>query len=171
MSEADVEWAAEEIDLVQIGSRNMQNYALLRAVGESGASVLLKRGASANLSTWRLAAEHLLYAGARDVILCERGIAGPDMETRNVLDLGAVALLKEIDGLVVMVDPSHAGGRRDLVMPLSKAALAVGADGLLVEVHPNASDALSDGPQALNPEELRHLADAIGTERSLKEAS
>ena len=141
MSESDVSWAADQIDLVQIGSRNMQNYALLRAVGESGAAVLLKRGSAANLSTWRLAAEHLLHAGARDVILCERGIAGPDVETRNVLDLGAVALLKQVDGLVVMVDPSHAGGRRDLVVPLSKAALAVGADGLLVEVQPNAADA------------------------------
>lgn len=150
LSEADVEAVAEVADLVQVGSRNMQNYALLQAIGRTGRPALLKRGRAATLAEWRAAAEHLLVAGAGGVVLCERGIAGQDPELRNTLDLGAVALLKHVDGLAVLVDPSHAAGRRDLIEPLSRAALAAGADGLLVECHPDPAVARSDGPQAVS---------------------
>jgi len=150
LSEADVAAVAEVADLIQVGSRNMQNFALLQAIGRTGRPALLKRGRAATLAEWRSAAEYLLVAGASGVILCERGIAGQDPELRNTLDLGAVALLKHIDGLAVMVDPSHATGRRDLIEPLSRAALAAGADGLLVECHPDPAVARSDGPQAVS---------------------
>ncbi|MDP6943923.1 MAG: 3-deoxy-7-phosphoheptulonate synthase, partial [Myxococcota bacterium] len=123
LSERDVEAGAEYVDLVQVGSRNMSNFALLRALGQAGCTLLIKRGVAATLREWRLAAEHALHAGARAVVFCERGIKGVDTETRNTLDLGAVALLAH-DGHCVWVDPSHAAGRRDLVTPLSKAALA-----------------------------------------------
>ena len=129
LGEADVEQVAEAADLVQIGSRNMQNFALLKAVGRTRRPVLLKRGRTATLAEWRAAAEHVLLAGADGVVFCERGIAGVDPETRNTLDLGAVAVLKHAYGLPVVVDPSHAAGRRDLIEPLARAALAAGADG------------------------------------------
>lgn len=157
LSEADVDAVADVADLVQIGSRNMQNFALLRAVGATGRPVLLKRGAASTLSEWRLAAEHALAAGAKGVVFCERGIRGLDPETRNTLDLGAVALLALVDELAVVVDPSHAAGRRDLVAPLSRAALAAGAHGLLVETHPDPASARSDGAQALSPAALATL--------------
>jgi 3-deoxy-7-phosphoheptulonate synthase len=160
LGEADVEVVAAVADLVQIGSRNMQNFALLRAVGQTGRPVLLKRGRSATLAEWRAAAEHLLRAGAEGVVFCERGIAGIDPETRNTLDLGAVAVLKHAYGLPVVVDPSHAAGRRDLIAPLAKAALGAGADGLLVECHPDPATARSDGPQALTLDALHRLIDA-----------
>lgn len=166
MSEGDVESVAEHADLVQLGSRNMQNFALLRAVGRTRRPVLLKRGMAATLDEWLLAAEHLLVAGAPAVVLCERGVRGFDGATRNLLDLGAVALLAHVHGLPVVVDPSHATGRRDLVLPLGRAALAAGACGLLVETHPDPGAALSDGPQALSPQELIRLADATGPQRS-----
>ena len=158
MSEADAELVAAHADLVQIGSRNMANYALLAAVGRTGRPALLKRGMAATVEEWLSAAEHLLHAGARAVILCERGIRGFDPSTRNVLDLGAVALLSGVHGLPVVVDPSHAAGRRDLVPALARAALASGASGLLVEVHAAPGDALSDGPQAVSPESLATFA-------------
>ena len=139
----------------------MSNFALLRALGEAGCTLLLKRGVAASLREWRLAAEHALHAGAAGVVFCERGIKGQDPETRNTLDLGAVALLAA-DGHTVIVDPSHAAGRRDLVAPLSKAALAAGAAGLLLEMHPDARHARSDGAQALSPEELTGLFAACG---------
>lgn len=164
LSERDVEAAAEYVDLVQIGSRNMSNFALLRALGSAGCTLLLKRGVAATLSEWRLAAEHALHAGAKAVVFCERGIKGIDAETRNTLDLGGVALLVA-EGHAVMVDPSHAAGRRDLVLPLSKAAIAVGAAGLLIEAHPDARDAKSDGPQALTAAELTALVQATGGSR------
>ena len=157
MSERHVDAVAEAADLIQVGSRNMQNFALLRAIGGAKKPVLLKRGAAAELDEWRLAAEHLLHAGATDVIFCARGVRGPTDETRYVLDLGAVALLKHVDGHKVFVDPSHAAGRRDLILPLAQAALAAGADGLLVETHPDASQARSDGAQALSPRQLLTL--------------
>jgi 3-deoxy-7-phosphoheptulonate synthase len=162
LSEVDVELVAEQADLVQVGSRNMQNFALLRAVGRTGRPVLLKRGRAATLSEWRAAAEHLLVAGAAGVVLCERGIAGIDPETRNVLDLGAVALLTQTEGLAVVVDPSHAAGRRDLLPALSAAALAAGASGLILECHPDPERARSDGPQALPLEELLQLSARLG---------
>ncbi|MGM0578871.1 MAG: 3-deoxy-7-phosphoheptulonate synthase [Myxococcota bacterium] len=157
LAERDVDGVAEAAEVLQIGSRNMQNFALLHAAGRTGRPVLLKRGRAATLDEWRLAAEHLLDAGAGGVILCERGVRGPDPETRNLLDLAAVALLVHVDGLPVLVDPSHAVGRRDLVAPLARAALAAGASGLLVEAHPDATRARSDGPQALSPSELRRI--------------
>ncbi len=151
MSVEHVGLVAEVADLIQIGSRNMQNYPLLRAVGGAGKPVLLKRGAAATVEEWLLAAEHCLYHGAPSVIFCERGVRGFDPASRNLFDLGAVALLRHALGLLVMADPSHASGRRDLVVPLGKAALAAGAMGLLVEVHDHPELALSDGPQALDP--------------------
>ena len=154
MSEEEVDAVAAVADLVQIGSRNMQNYALLHAVGRAGRPVLLKRGMAATIDEWLLAAEHLLSTGAAGVALCERGVQGFDPRTRNFLDLGAVALVRHVHRLPVVVDPSHATGRRDLVPPLAKAALAAGAAGLLVEAHPHARTAKSDGPQALSPNEL-----------------
>jgi 3-deoxy-7-phosphoheptulonate synthase len=162
LSEADVEAVAAAADLLQIGSRNMQNFALLRAVGRTGRPVLLKRGMAARIEDWLLAGEHLLSAGAAAVIFCERGIHGFDPLTRNLLDLGAVALLKHALHQPVVVDPSHATGRRDLVLPLSRAAIAAGADGLLVEAHPDPCTARSDGPQALDEAALTTLGRALG---------
>jgi len=162
LSEGDVQAVAEVADLVQIGSRNMQNYALLAAVGRTGRPALLKRGAGATTDAWLLAGEHILAAGAEAVIFCERGIRSFDSRTRNLLDLGAVALLKHVHRQPVVVDPSHAVGRRDLIQPLSCAAIAAGADGLLLEVHPRPCEAMSDGPQALPPHMWEDLVDALG---------
>ena len=162
LSEADVDGVAEVADLLQIGSRNMQNFALLRAIGRTGKPALLKRGMAASLDDWMLAGEHLLSAGAPSVIFCERGIHGFDPSTRNLLDLGAVALLKHVFQQPVVVDPSHATGRRDLIAPLSRAAVAAGADGLLIEAHPTPETARSDGPQALDETALTALARALG---------
>ncbi len=161
LGQEQVDAVAQAADILQIGSRNMQNFALLRAAGETGSPIMLKRGSAATLSEWRQAAEHLLYAGAQSVIFCARGIRGADPETRNVLDLGGVALLKHVDGHIVFVDPSHAAGRRELIPHLAQAALAAGADGLLVEAHPTSGRAKSDGPQALNALELQELGKTI----------
>ena len=158
----DAARAAELVDLLQVGSRSMQSFALLRALGATGRPVLLKRGVAASLEEWLLAAEHLLVAGAAGVVFCERGVRGLDPGTRNLLDLGAVALLRHVHGQPVLVDPSHAAGRRDLVLPLARAALGAGADGLLVESHPDPGCALSDGPQALPGEALRALGVELG---------
>jgi len=154
MSENEVEAVAEVADLIQIGSRNMQNYALLRAVGLVHKPVLLKRGMAATIDEWLQAGEHCMSAGASVVIFCERGIHSFDPSTRNMLDLSAVALLRHAYGLPVIADPSHATGRKDLVIPLAHAALAAGAHGLLVEAHPDPALAKSDGPQALDPDQL-----------------
>ena len=161
LGEEQVQDVADAADILQIGSRNMQNFSLLRAVGETGVPVMLKRGAAATLCEWRQAAEHLLYAGSPSIIFCARGIRGSDPETRNVLDLGGVALLKHVDGHTVFVDPSHAAGRRELIPHLAHAALAVGVDGLLVEAHPSSGRARSDGPQALNGQELAVLGQQV----------
>lgn len=161
MSSEDVGPVAEVADLIQVGSRNMQNYALLRAIGRSGRPALLKRGMAATIEEWLLAGEYCLYHGAAAVIFCERGVRGFDPTTRNLLDLGAVALLAQVHRQPVVVDPSHAAGRRDLVIPLAHAALAAGAAGVLVEVHPEPGVALSDGPQAVSPEALAPLAHAV----------
>ncbi|HKA90933.1 MAG TPA: 3-deoxy-7-phosphoheptulonate synthase [Haliangiales bacterium] len=154
LSEADVPAVAAAADLIQIGSRNMQNFALLRAAARAGKPLLLKRGMAATIEEWLLAAEHCLHHGAPSVVFCERGIRGFDPSTRNLLDLGAVALLAHVHRLPVVCDPSHAAGRRDLVVPLGRAALAAGAAGLLVEIHERPGEALSDGPQALPPAAL-----------------
>ena len=162
LGERDVERVAEAADIMQVGSRNMQNFALLSAVGGMGKPVLLKRGMGARVDEWLLAGEHLLAAGSGPVIFCERGVRGFDPSTRNVLDLAAVALLKHVHQQIVIVDPSHATGRRDLIAPLSAAALAAGADGLLLEAHPAPSEARSDGAQALHDEELSAIARTMG---------
>jgi 3-deoxy-7-phosphoheptulonate synthase len=149
--------AMEGVALLQVGARNMQNFALLKALSRLRRPVLLKRGMSATVEEWLLAAEYLLAGGNEQVILCERGIRTFETATRNTLDLAAVVLAKQRTHLPVIVDPSHATGRRELVIPLSLAAAAAGADGLLVEVHPRPSRALSDGAQALPPADLREL--------------
>jgi 3-deoxy-7-phosphoheptulonate synthase len=148
---------AELADVVQVGSRNMQNFPLLRAVGRSGRPVLLKRGFAATIEEWLLAAEYILAEGNPDVILCERGVRGFDPATRNLLDLACVPLLRTLTHLPVIVDPSHATGRRDLVAPMGAAAIAAGADGLIVEMHPRPDDALSDREQTIDPDTLARL--------------
>jgi 3-deoxy-7-phosphoheptulonate synthase len=149
--------AFEDIALLQVGARNMQNFALLKALSRLRRPVLLKRGFSATVEEWLLAAEYLMAGGNDQVVLCERGVRGFEPSTRNTLDLSAVALAKRLTHLPVIVDPSHAAGRRDLVIPLALAAAAAGADGLLVEVHPHPTEALCDGAQALLPDDLRDL--------------
>ena len=161
MDTADVDIVAEHADALQIGARNMQNFALLRAVGKAGKPVLLKRGLSAKIEELLLAAEYLLAAGNEQVILCERGIRTFETATRNTLDLNAVPYIKQKTHLPILVDPSHGTGIRDLVMPMSLAAAACGADGLLVEVHENPAAALSDGAQSLYPEGFRTLMGAL----------
>jgi 3-deoxy-7-phosphoheptulonate synthase len=144
-------------DVLQVGARNMQNFALLSEVGQSRKPVLLKRGLSATIDELLLAAEYILAAGNPNVILCERGIRTYETATRNTLDVAAVPVLKALTHLPVVVDPSHAGGRADLVEPLALAAVAAGADGLIVEVHPRPKEALSDGDQSLTPELFARL--------------
>ena len=161
MDTADVERVADAADAVQVGARNMQNLALLRVVGELRKPVLLKRGLSAKIEELLLAAEYLLAAGNDQVILCERGIRTFETATRNTLDLNAVPYIKQRTHLPVVVDPSHGTGIRDLVIPMSLAAAACGADGLVVEVHENPPAALSDGAQSLYPQGFRDLMAAL----------
>ena len=149
MSEEDVEVVAEHADMLQIGARNMQNFALLKRVSRTHRPILLKRGASATVKEWLAAAEYLLHGGNENVVLCERGIKTFDHSLRNTLDLAAVALVKEMTHLPVVVDPSHATGKRSLISATAKAALGVGADGVIVEVHPDPDNAWSDGAQSL----------------------
>ena len=144
-------------DIIQIGARNMQNYPLLSAIGELDKPVMLKRGMSATIREWLLAAEYIMNAGNHQVILCERGIRTFSEKTRNTLDLSSIPLVKELSHLPVIADPSHGTGMKKLVAPMSKAAIACGADGLIVEVHPNPEEALSDGLQSLRPEEFQEL--------------
>ncbi|HEY7835125.1 MAG TPA: 3-deoxy-7-phosphoheptulonate synthase [Ktedonobacterales bacterium] len=153
-----VEAVAEYADILQVGSRNMQNFPLLQAVGRTQRPVVLKRGFAATLEEWLLAAEYILLQGNPNVILCERGIRGFDPQTRNVLDLACVPLLAQLTHLPVMVDPSHATGRRELVVPLGVAAIAAGADGLMVEMHPRPNESLSDAAQTIAPDDLAELA-------------
>jgi 3-deoxy-7-phosphoheptulonate synthase len=162
MSPEDVERVAAHADVLQVGARNMQNYPLLRRLGAIRRPVLLKRSPGATLREWLLAAEYLLAGGNRDVILCERGIRTFEPEMRNTLDLAGVARVRELSHLPVLVDPSHATGRRSLVPAVSRAALAVGADGLLIEVHPDPEHALSDGPQSLTLEGFSALMKSLG---------
>lgn len=157
MDASEIPQLIEWVDVLQVGTRNMQNFSLLRALGKVRRPVLLKRGLSATFDEWLLAAEYLLDGGNEQVILCERGIRTFETATRNTLDLAAVALAKSRTHLPVLVDPSHASGRRELVVPLSLAAAAAGADGLLIEVHPRPEEALCDGPQALTPDDFAEL--------------
>ena len=169
MSPADVELVAGYADVLQIGARNAQNVPLLAAVAASGKVILLKRGISGLIDEWLLAAEYICVHGNNKVILCERGIRTFEHACRNTLDLSAVAIAKKETHLPVFVDPSHAAGRFDMVIPLARAAVAVGADGLLVEVHPDPATALSDGGQQLKPKqfgqlmaEIRPLVEVMG---------
>ncbi|RMG14985.1 MAG: 3-deoxy-7-phosphoheptulonate synthase [Deltaproteobacteria bacterium] len=157
---------ARYADVLQIGARNMQNFSLLEAVGRVGKPVMLKRGLSARLEEFLMAAEYILSRGNLQVVLCERGIRTFETMTRNTLDLSAVAVLKQESHLPVIVDPSHGTGRRDLVIPLARAAAAVGADGIMVEVHPNPSEAKSDGPQALTPDLFEALMQQVQAVRA-----
>lgn len=157
----DVEVVAKYADVIQIGARNMQNFRLLKEAGQSGRPILLKRGLSATIEEWLMAAEYIISTGNTNIILCERGIRSYETATRNTLDLSAIPVVKEVSHLPIIVDPSHATGISRLVLPMSKGALAVGADGLLIEVHPDPSRALCDGPQSLNPEEFIQLMKAL----------
>lgn len=164
-----VELVAEYSDILQIGARNVQNFTLLRRVGEMGKPVLLKRGMATSIQEFLLSAEYILAAGNPSVMLCERGIRTFETTTRFTLDLNAVPVLKKLSHLPVVVDPSHGTGHWDLVAPMAKAAVACGADGLIIEVHPRPEEALSDGPQSLKPSkfaqlmrELRPVAEAVG---------
>jgi 3-deoxy-7-phosphoheptulonate synthase len=157
----DVTAIAEHADMLQIGTRNMANFGLLQAVGESGKPVLLKRGMTATIEEWLMAAEYIAQRGNLDIVLCERGIRTFEPSTRNTLDISAVPVVQAKSHLPIIVDPSHAGGRKDLVVPLSRAAMGVGADGIIVDVHPDPENARCDGPQALLGTELRELAQAV----------
>ena len=150
MGTEDVELICEYADVLQVGARNMQNYNLLRKLATVSKPVLLKRGPSATVKEWLLAAEYLLAGGNRDVVLCERGIKTFETETRNTMDLAAVALARDLSHLPVIADPSHGTGKQSLIAAMSRAAVAVGADGLIIEVHPCPERALSDGPQSLD---------------------
>lgn len=152
-----VEIVAEHADLLQIGARNMHNYALLRAAGRAGRPVLLKRGMGATVEELLLAAEYVLVEGESRVILCERGIRSFDTHSRNLLDLTAIPTIKELSHLPVIADPSHATGSRSKVPAMARAAVAAGADGLMIEVHPSPADAISDGAQSLSPPEFEAL--------------
>jgi 3-deoxy-7-phosphoheptulonate synthase len=164
-----VDLVAQYADVIQIGARNMQNFSLLKRAGRAGKPVLLKRGIAATINELLLSAEYLLAEGNHNVILCERGIRGFDNSTRNVFDLAAIPVVHGLSHLPIIADPSHATGRRDKVIPMARAAVAAGADGVIVEVHPQPDRALSDGAQSLYPEQfaelmqaIRVIADAIG---------
>lgn len=149
------------VDVYQVGSRNMNNYSLLKALGQVKKPILLKRGMSSTIYEWILAAEYLAEFGNKNIILCERGIRTFDTYTRNTLDLAAIPIMIKETGLPVIVDPSHGTGRRELVLPLSKAAMAVGAHGLIVEVHHDPENALSDGHQSIYPDQFNELMKLI----------
>jgi 3-deoxy-7-phosphoheptulonate synthase len=157
MSTDDIALISEYADMLQVGARNMQNYALLRQLARAGKPILLKRGPSASVKEWLLAAEYLLSGGNSNVVLCERGIKTFETEMRNTFDLAAVALARELSHLPVIADPSHGTGRRDLIQPASRAAIAIGADGLIIEVHPCPERALSDGAQSLDLNEFAKM--------------
>ena len=157
---ADVPLVAEFADMLQIGTRNMQNFPLLQAVGGASKPVMLKRGLSATYEEWLMAAEYVAQRGNLDIVLCERGIRTFETATRNTLDLSAVPMVHALSHLPIVVDPSHSAGKRDLVVPLTRAAIAVGADAVMVDVHADPTAALCDGPQALYGDELAELARA-----------
>ena len=155
---SDVELVTCYADMLQIGTRNMQNFALLQAAGQAGKPVMLKRGMNATIEEWLMAAEYIAQRGNLDIVLCERGIRTFEAATRNTLDISAVPIAQLLSHLPVIVDPSHSGGRRELVLPLSRAAIAVGTDGIIVDMHPHPETALCDGPQALVGADIAELA-------------
>lgn len=171
MDTRDVELVAKHVDVLQVGARNMQNFNLLKEIGQTKKPVLLKRGLSSTVKELLMSAEYILSGGNFNLALCERGIRTFEDSTRNTLDISAIPMIKQLSHLPVVVDPSHAAGKWGLVAPLSKAAVACGADGLLVEVHPRPEEALSDGSQSLLPDnfkqlmqELKKIAQAVGRE-------
>jgi 3-deoxy-7-phosphoheptulonate synthase len=164
----DVELVASYADILRIGARNMQNFELLREVGRLRKPVMLKRGMSSTIEEWLMAAEYIANEGNEEIVLCERGIRTYEPMTRNTLDVSAAPLVHQLSHLPVVIDPSHASGKRELVAPLARAAVAVGADGIMVDVHPNTQAALCDGPQALTTEEVGALvADVVAVARAI----
>jgi 3-deoxy-7-phosphoheptulonate synthase len=157
MESALIPLLVEYVDILQVGARNMQNFSLLRELGKIRKPVLLKRGMAATIEETLMAAEYIMAGGNYDVILCERGIRTFENYTRNTLDISAIPIVKKLSHLPIIADPSHATGRRDKVPPMARAAIAAGADGLLIEVHQNPECALSDGVQSLYPEQFRQL--------------
>ena len=157
----DVDLVARYADMLQIGARNMQNFTLLKEVGKTKKPVMLKRGLAATIEEWLMAAEYILSEGNYQLVLCERGIRTYETSTRNTLDLSAIPSIQRLSHLPILADPSHGTGKRHLVLPLSRAAIAAGADGLLIEVHPDPESALSDGPQSLNFKEFETLMNEI----------
>ncbi len=171
MSPYDIEKFVEDVDVIQIGARNMQNFDLLKELGKTKTPILLKRGLSATIEEWLMSAEYIMAGGNENVILCERGIRTYETYTRNTLDLSAIPAVKKLSHLPVIVDPSHATGKYWMVEPLAKAAVAVGADGLIIEVHNDPENALCDGAQSIKPSkfeklvnELKPIAQAVGRE-------
>lgn len=158
----DIELVGEYADLYQVGARNMQNFQLLKALGKAVKPVMLKRGLSATISEWLNAAEYIMAGGNENVILCERGIRTYETFTRNTLDLSAVAAVKELSHLPIIVDPSHGTGRWEMVRPMARAAVAAGCDGLIIEVHPHPEVALSDGDQSLTPKNFNSVMNELG---------
>lgn len=167
MDARDLELCLDYVDVLQIGARNSQNFSLLKAVGKTQKPVLLKRGLSSTIEEWIMSAEYVLSEGNPNVILCERGIRTYEQYTRNTLDISAVALAKLETHLPVMVDATHSGGRRDLLVPLTKAGLAAGADGIMVEVHPHPAVALSDQKQQMDFDEFEAYLEAVGYDKKL----
>ena len=164
MDASDLSMMCDYVDVLQIGARNVQNFKLLHAVGRCRKPVILKRGLASTIREFLLAAEHIMYNGNHNVILCERGIKGYDSDfTRNTLDISAIPVVQKISHLPIVVDPSHATGLRDKVAPMSKAAVAAGADGLIIEVHHSPETALCDGAQSLYPEEFAELFEDLKT--------
>ena len=161
MDSSDIELLASYVDIIQVGTRNMDNFHMLRKLGEFGHPVMLKRGYMSTIEEFLLAAEYLLKEENTNVILCERGIRTFEKLTRNTLDLSAVPLIKKMSNLPIIVDPSHACGRVDIIPAMSKAAIACGADGLIVEVHPNPKKAMSDGQQTLDYEAFREMMEEV----------
>jgi 3-deoxy-7-phosphoheptulonate synthase len=159
----DVDDVAEYADMLQVGARNMQNFGLLQAMGSVGKPVMLKRGLSATYEEWLMAAEYIAQRGNLDVVLCERGIRSFEPSIRNTFDVSAVPMIQVLSHLPIIVDPSHAAGRRDLVVPLARAGIAAGADGVMVDVHPDPETALVDGAQALSGTSLDELAEVVAT--------
>jgi 3-deoxy-7-phosphoheptulonate synthase len=175
MDQTQIPLVAQYADILQVGARNMQNFTLLRELGKLRQPVLLKRGPSATIEELLLSAEYIMAGGNYDVILCERGIRTFETYTRNTMDVSAIPVVKKLSHLPIVADPSHGTGRRDLVAPVARASVAAGADGLLIEVHPDPDHALSDGAQSLRPEQfqelmnqLRMIARAVG--RQMAEA-
>ena len=171
MSPYDIEIFERDVDVIQVGARNMQNFDLLNELGKINKPILLKRGLSATIEEWLMSAEYIMAGGNENVILCERGIRTFETYTRNTLDLSAIPAIKKLSHLPIIVDPSHATGKRFMISPLAKAAVAVGADGLIIEVHNNPEKALCDGPQSIRPNEyselindIKLIANAVGRE-------